>query len=111
MVIIEVQIDRNIVGDVLLYGNFGTNTIIEKLNVNIELPKPQLAPYNLQMANQTTIKHLGLIWDLWVFIHDIPYNVIFIVMHNIVLNLPILSYLVDHSFKRCKKCTIGVITS
>jgi hypothetical protein len=61
MVIIEVQIDRNIVGDVLLYGNFGTNIIIEKLNVNIELLKPQLAPYNLQMANETTIKHLGLI--------------------------------------------------
>ncbi len=57
MVVVEVQIDRNIVGNVL--------------------------PYNLQMSNQTTMDPLGLIWDVWVFIHDIPYNVIFIVMHNI----------------------------
>jgi hypothetical protein len=35
------------------------------------------------MSNQTTMDPLGLIWDVWVFIHDIPYNVIFIVMHNI----------------------------
>jgi hypothetical protein len=33
--VIEVQIDRNIVGDVLLDGNFGTSIIIEKLKVNI----------------------------------------------------------------------------
>jgi hypothetical protein len=35
------------------------------------------------MSNQTTMNPLGLISNVWVFIHDIPYNVTFIVMHNI----------------------------
>jgi hypothetical protein len=37
------------------------------------LPKLKLAPYNLKMANQTTTKLVGLIRDLKIYVHGIPY--------------------------------------
>jgi hypothetical protein len=33
----------------------------------------RLAPYNLRMANQTILKPIGLILDLRILIHGIPY--------------------------------------
>jgi len=47
---------------VLLDGGFGIDIIIEQLR--LRLPKLKLAPYNMRMADQTTIKHVGLIKDL-----------------------------------------------
>jgi hypothetical protein len=41
--------------------------------------KPQLTPYNLQMVNQTTINPLRLIKKSSILVHDILYNVIFII--------------------------------
>ncbi len=38
------------------------------------------------MANQTIIKPLGLIKDLKIIVHGIPYVVTFIVIHSIVLD-------------------------
>jgi hypothetical protein len=43
------------------------------------LPKLKLAPYNLRMANQTTIKLMGL-RDLKIYIDDIPYIITFIIL-------------------------------
>ncbi len=38
------------------------------------------------MANQTIVKPLGLIRDLKIFVHGIPYTFTFIVINNIVLD-------------------------
>jgi hypothetical protein len=73
MVIIHVHIRKNIVDDVLLDGGFGVNIIIEQLILKLGLPKPKPTPYNLRMVNQTTTKSMGLICDLKIYVHDIPY--------------------------------------
>jgi hypothetical protein len=44
----------------------------EKLKLKLGLPKPKFAPYNLKMADQKTIKPMGLIRDLKIYVHDIP---------------------------------------
>ncbi len=50
------------------------------------LPNPKVAPYNLRMANQTTIKPVGLIKNLKIYVHGIPYITMFIVLHNSVVD-------------------------
>jgi hypothetical protein len=82
MAIIQVQVGRNTVDDVLLDGGSKLNIIIEQLRVKLGLPK--LEPYNLWIANQTTTKLVGLIKDLKMYVHGIPYIATFIVLQNIV---------------------------
>jgi len=43
-------------------------------------------PYNLRMANQIITKPLGLIKDLKIFVHGIPYTITFIVIDSSVTN-------------------------
>ncbi len=50
------------------------------------LPKPKHAPYNVRMANQTTIKPVGLIRDMKIYVHGILYITMFIVLHNNVVD-------------------------
>jgi hypothetical protein len=71
---------------VLLDGGFGINMIIKQLRLKLGLPKPKLAPYNLRMADQTTIKLVGLIRDLKIYVHGIPYITTFIVLQNSVVD-------------------------
>jgi hypothetical protein len=52
----------------------------------LDLPKPKLAPYNLRMGNQTTTKPMGLIRDLKIYVHGIPYITKFIVLQNSVVD-------------------------
>ncbi len=54
MVVILVQIEKNIVEDVLLNGGFGVNIITEQLKLKLGLPKLKPSPYNLKMTYQTT---------------------------------------------------------
>jgi hypothetical protein len=77
MAIIQVQVGKNFIEDILLDGGFGVNIIMEKLRVQLGLSKPKLTPYNLHMANQTIVKPLGLIKDLRILVHGIPYVVTF----------------------------------
>jgi hypothetical protein len=42
-----------------------------RLKLGLPLLKP--TPYNLRMANQTTTKLVGLIKDLKIYVHEIPY--------------------------------------
>ncbi len=67
-------------------GGFGVNIIIEWLRLRLGLPKPKPTPYNLRMAYQTTTKLVGLIRDLTIYVHGIPYITIFIVLHNSVVD-------------------------
>ncbi len=80
MAIIQIQIGKNKIEDVLLDGGFGTNVIIEQLRLRLGLPKLKLAPYDLKMADQTTIKFVGLIKDLKIYVHGIPYIIMFTVL-------------------------------
>ncbi len=68
---------NNFIEDVLLDGGFGVNIIMKKLRMQLGLSKPKPTPYNLRMANQTIAKPLGLIKELKIFIHGIPYAMTF----------------------------------
>ncbi len=50
------------------------------------IPKPKHAPYNLRMADQTTTKPIGLIRDMKIYVHGIPYITTFIVRQNSVVH-------------------------
>jgi hypothetical protein len=98
MAIIQVQEGKNIIDDVLLDGGSKVNIIIEQLRVKLGLPKPKLAPYNLWIANQTTTKLVGLIKNLKMYVHGIPYIATFIVLQYIVIPC----CLVDHGLRMPK---------
>ncbi len=84
MVIIQDQVGKNFIKYVLLDGGYGVNIIIEKLNVHLALSKPKPTPYNLRMANQTIAKPLGLIKDLRILVHGIPYVVTFTLIQRLL---------------------------
>ncbi len=50
------------------------------------LPKPKPTPYNLRMAYQTTTKLMGLIRDMKIYVHDIPYIIMFTILQNNVVD-------------------------
>jgi len=50
------------------------------------LPKPKPAPYNLRMVDQTTTKLVGLIRDMKIYIHGIPYIITFTILQNSVVD-------------------------
>jgi len=56
MTIIQVQIGKNVIKDVLLEGGSGINIIIDNLRLRLGFPKPKPAPYNLRMVNHTITK-------------------------------------------------------
>ncbi len=86
MVVIQVQIGKNTIEDVLLDRDSGINIITKQLRLKLGLPKLKHAPYNLRMADQTTTKLVGLIKDLKLYLHGIPYITMFIVFHNSVVD-------------------------
>ena len=75
MPVISICIGKNIVDDVLLDGGSGVNVITEEERRKLGLPKPSPAPFNLKMANGTIAKPTGLLRDVKIHIHGIPYIV------------------------------------
>ncbi len=49
-------------------------------------PKPKPTPYNLKMVDQTTIKPMGLIRDMKIYVHGIHYIITFTILHNNVVD-------------------------
>ncbi len=86
MVVIQVQVDKNFIDDVLNDGGSGVNIIIENLKVQLGLSKLNPTLYNLHMAYQTIAKPFGLIRDLKIFVHIIPYIFTFTIINNNVLD-------------------------
>jgi hypothetical protein len=86
MEVIQVHIRKNAIEDVLLDGGYGINIIIEQLRLRLGLPKPKLVPCNLRMSNQTTTKLVGLIRDLKIYVHSIPYITMFTIFQNNVVD-------------------------
>ncbi len=52
----------------------------------MELPKPKPTPDNLRMVDQTTTKPVGLIRDLKIYVHGIPYITTFTIFQNSVVD-------------------------
>jgi hypothetical protein len=86
MEVIQVQVGKPIVQDVLLDGGANVNIITKNLKTKLGLPKPRLAPYHLKMVDQSMTKPLGIIRNLKIHIHGIPYVVISIVLQNNVVD-------------------------
>jgi hypothetical protein len=51
MAIIQVQVGKNIVEDVLLDGRASVNIITKHFKIKLGLPKPILTPYHLRMVD------------------------------------------------------------
>jgi len=51
MVVIQVQVEKNIIEDVLLNGGTNVNIIKENIIIKLGLPKPKPTPYPFRMAN------------------------------------------------------------
>jgi hypothetical protein len=86
MVVIQVQVGKNIVEDVSLDERASVNIIIENLITKLGLPKPKLVPYHLRMVDQSVTKPLGIIINLKIHIHGIPYIATFTILKNSVVD-------------------------
>ncbi len=86
MAVIHIQIAKNTIKDVLLDGGSGINIITKQLRLKLGLLKLKLAPYNLRIADETTTRPMGLIKDLMIYVHGIPYIITFTVLQNSVVN-------------------------
>ncbi len=86
MGVIQVHVKRNLVDDVLLDEGSSANIIIEDLQKWLGLPSPKPIPYMFRMANQSLIKPIGIIRNLKIHIHGIPYIATFTVMQNNMLD-------------------------
>jgi hypothetical protein len=86
MVVIQVQVGKNIVEDVLLDGGASVNIIIKNLITKLRLPKPKPIPYHLRMVDQSLIRPLGIIINLKIHIHGIPYITTFTILKNSVVD-------------------------
>jgi hypothetical protein len=86
MVVIQIQVGKNIVEDVLLDGGTNVNIITKNLITKLNLPNPRLAPYHLRMASQNMTKPLRIIRNLKIHIHGIPYIATIIIMQKNVVD-------------------------
>ena len=75
MPVISICIGKCIVDDVLLDGGSRVNVITKEERRRLGLPKPSPSPFNLKMANGTIAKPTGLLRDVKIHIHGIPYIV------------------------------------
>ncbi len=80
MAIIQVQIKKNIIEDVLLAKGTNVSIITKNLRKKLGLPKPRLTQYHLKMANLNTATPLRIIKNLKIQIHSIPYVTTFTVL-------------------------------
>lgn len=72
MPIIQIQIAKNTIDNVLLVGGSNVNIILKQLKTKLGLLKPKPTPYNLKMVDQITTKPMGFIRDSWMYVHNIP---------------------------------------
>ncbi len=92
MAVIQIQIGKNTIEEVLLDGIFRVNIIVEQLRLKLGVPKPKLAPCNLRMANQITTKLVGLIRNLKIYgiifglLTSFPYIIMFTILQNSVVD-------------------------
>jgi len=61
MAIIQIQVGKNIVEDVLLDAGANVNIITNNLGIKLGLPKLRPTPYHLKMVDQSMTGPLGII--------------------------------------------------
>jgi len=86
MVVIQVQVGKNIVEDVLIGGGVSVNIITKDLRTKLGLFKPIQTPYHLKMADQNMTIPLGIIRNLKIHVPSIPYIATLIVLKNNVVD-------------------------
>jgi putative effector of murein hydrolase len=79
MIVIQDQVDKNIVENLLLDGGSNVNIMMEEFWEWLGLPNHKLTSYTFSMADQTITKPIGLIKELDFQIHGIPYITTFMV--------------------------------
>jgi len=67
-------------------GGVSVNIIIKNLKTKLGLPKPRPPPYHFKMANYSMTRPLGIIINLKIHIHGIPYIATFTVLKNNVVD-------------------------
>jgi hypothetical protein len=77
--------------------------------MRLGFPRPKPTPYNLRMVDQTTTKPMGLIRDLKIYVHDIPYIITFTVLQNSVVDFSY-SMLLGKPWLRCCNPSLGLVT-
>lgn len=73
--ILVVQIGTGTLDDVYLDGGLCLNIITEDVRACLDLSKPQVAPYRLRMAHHALLDLVGLIQDVQITVHGIPYQI------------------------------------
>jgi hypothetical protein len=61
MAMIQVQVRKNFINDVLIDGGLGVNIITKNLRMQLGISKPNPTLYNMWMAYQTIAKPLALV--------------------------------------------------
>jgi len=80
MPIISIMIGKIIIDDMLFDDGSGVNVITVQERHRLGLPKPTAAPYKLRMADGTLVQPIGLLRDIKIHIHGIPYTIVLTVM-------------------------------
>jgi len=70
----------------LIDGGKSVNIIIKNFRTKLGLPKPIPTPYHLIMVDQSMTRLLGIIKDLKIHIHGIPYIATFTNLKNSVVD-------------------------
>ena len=81
MPVISLSVGKNVVDDVLIDSGSGVNVITDDERRRLGLPKPSPAPFNLKMAGGTLARPQGLLRDVKIHIHGIPYIVTMVVLN------------------------------
>ena len=84
--VISVQVGNSTLKNVLLDGGSGVNLITEEEQIRLGLKEPSLAPYPLRMADQAVVEPVGLIRNVRIHIHGIPYIISLTVIRNKEVN-------------------------
>ncbi len=70
---IQVQVGKNFIDDVLINGRSRINIITIDLKVQLGLSELNPTLYNMRMVDQIIAKPFGIVRDLKIFVHGIPY--------------------------------------
>ena len=84
--VLTVQVGNGTLENVLLDGGSGVNLITEEERNRLGLKDPQPAPFRLRMADQTVVDPVGMIRNVKIHIHGIPYLITLTVIKNKEVN-------------------------
>jgi hypothetical protein len=84
--VIAIQVGKETLENVLLDRGSGVNLITEEERIRLGMQTPLPAPYRLRMADQAVVQPVGLIQNVRIHIHGIPYFITLIVIQNKEVN-------------------------